>query len=115
MTYDKWIDQLCRTEIDFRFYAAESEKLLDMAESYIAAFRNEHALHLIDGLHAPTDKIPYTGTHRDMLTWLYRRVDFVAQLEYRAGFDHTDGYLAAQVWSGQLMYLPPTKRMTTYA
>ena len=109
-TYGKWIDQLCRSEADFGFYRAEARGLDEMAESYIAMFRAKHSLHLLDGLCPPTEKIPYTGTHRNMLTWLYRHADFVAQLEYRAGFDHTNGYLAAQIWSGQLVFAPPTIR-----
>lgn len=110
MTYGKWVDQLCRSEADFSFYRAEARGLDEMAEGYIAMFRAERSLHLLNGLFLPTEKIPYTGTHRDMLAWLYRHADFVVQLEYRAGFDHTDGYLAAQVWSGQLVFIPPTKR-----
>lgn len=111
MTYGKWIDQLCRCEADFGFYRAEARGLEEMAESYINAFRQQRSLHLLDGLCPPTDKIPYSGTHRDLLTWLYRRVDFVVQLEYRAGFDGMDGYLAAQVTSGQLVFIPPTKEL----
>lgn len=108
MTYGKWVDQLCRSETDFSFYRAEARKLDELSSGYIAMFGRSNSGHLLDGLRYPNDLMPRVCTHREILTWLYKRVDFVMQLEYRAGFDNTDGYLAAQIWSGQLLFIPPT-------
>lgn len=110
MSYGKWINQLCRSEDDFQYYIDEARKLGKLAGDYWEMFMlSPEGCAMIEGVKIPDDPMPLIGTHRAILEWLYRRADFVAQLEYRAGFDNTDGHLAAQIWSGQLQFIPPTE------
>lgn len=108
--YGKWIDQLCLSEDDFSFYRDEARKLGRLAGDYWKQFMSlPEGQAMIDGMTIPDDPMPSIGTHRQILEWLYRRADFVAQLEYRAGFDNTDGHIAAQIWNGNLHFIPPTE------
>lgn len=107
--YGKWVDLLCRSQDDWRYYREKARELAELANDYWKAFQESpESRAKLEGLKVPSDHIPYTGTHREILTWLYGRIDFIVQLEYRAGFDETDGHMAVQVWNGQLLFMPPT-------
>lgn len=111
MTYSHWIDRQCVCQVDFDYYREEARKLGRLAGDYLAMFmRSMEGRAMLEGMAPPpSDPIPQIATHRGILEWLYRRADFVVQLEYRAGFDDTDGYLAAQIRNGQLQFIPPTE------
>lgn len=110
MNYGKWIDQLCLSRDDWNYYRDEARKLAQLATDYWAMFQQSpEGRALLAGVKVPNDPMPVNGTHRQILTWLYGRADFIVQLEYRAGFDSTDGHLAAQIWNSQLTFIPPTK------
>lgn len=110
ITYGKWIDLPCVCQVDFDYYREEAKKLAALASDYMQMFmRSIEGRAMIESMPLPpNDPIPQVTNHRGIIEWLYRRADFVAQLEYRAGFDNTDGHIAAQIWNGQLLFIPPT-------
>lgn len=110
MTYGKWIDRVCLSEADFSFYRDEARKLAQLASDYWVMFqKSPEGRAMLQGVKVPNNPMPVIGTHRQILEWLYGRADFIAQLEYRAGFDATDGHMAAQIWNDQLQFIPPTE------
>jgi hypothetical protein len=112
MTYGKWIDKYCECAVDWDFYRSEWKKLAQLAQDYLGAFmQTPEGRARLDGFQFPDfGQLNRIGTtHRQVIERIYRLADFVAQLEYRAGFDNTDGHLAAQIWSGHLQFIPPTE------
>lgn len=112
MNYDKWIDRYCECSVDWDFYRAEWRTLTQLAEDYLEAFmQTPEGRVRLDGFKFPEfPALKRIGTtHRQVIERIYKLADFVVQLEYRAGFDNADGYLAAQIWSGELQFIPPTE------
>lgn len=112
MSYGKWIDFYCECSVDWDYYRAEWRKLAQLAEDYLAGFmQTPEGRARLEGFKFPEfQTLNRIGTtHRQVIERIYRLTDFVVQLEYRAGFDNTDGHLAAQIWSGQLKFIPPTE------
>lgn len=86
MSYGKWIDQVCLSEDDFSFYRDEARKLAQLATDYWAMFQQSpEGRAMLADVKVPNDPI------------------------YRAGFDSTDGHMAAQIWNSRLTFIPPTK------
>ena len=113
MSYGTWIDMYCECIADWDFYRDEWRKLAQLATDYLSAFRQSPEGRVrLDGFVIPElGHLNRIGTtHRRVIERLYWLADIVAQLEYRAGFDQTDGYLAAQIWSGKPLFIPPTHR-----
>lgn len=112
MSYGKWIDKYCECTVDWDFYRAEWRSLAQTAQDYMGAFmQTPEGRVMIDGLNLPElAPIKRIGTtHRQVIERIYKLADFVVQLEYRAGFDNNDGHIAAQIWNGQLQFIPPTE------
>lgn len=112
-TYGKWIDLYCECAVDWDYYRAEWRSLAQLAESYLGVFKQTpEGRAKLDDFRLPEFAVlnRIGTTHRQIIERIYRLVDCIVQLEYRAGFDSTDGHLAAQVWSGQLQFIPPTTR-----